>query len=88
MMLQKRYDPQNIKGFTIEDIKPPCVACRHELRLSPGKPGPDDEIIFEGGYAFFVNKEIMNLAKCITIDAAGDIPVLFAKESLDPRENY
>ncbi len=86
-MFKDRFEPQNIHGFKIEHIKPSCVACRHELRLTPGTPGPNDEIFMVGGNVFYIDKALLGLAKSVTIDAAGDIPVLFASGSLDPREN-
>lgn len=45
-------------------------------------------ISMESGYVFFVDKDLMQLAEIITIDAAGDIPVLTTRKSIDVRERY
>ncbi len=85
-MLDSTFGDNNIRGFQIEHIKPTCNACRHELRLVPGTPKPEDEILYASDYMFYVDKELLKRAKIITIDAAGDIPVLFTRASIDPRE--
>lgn len=85
-MLDNTFGANDIRGFQIEHIKPACVACRHELRLVPGTPKPTDEILYDSDYMFYVDKELLKRAKSITIDAAGNVPVLFTRASIDPRE--
>lgn len=85
-MLDNTFGANDIRGFQIEHIKPACIACRHELRLVPGTPKPTDEILFDSDYMFYVDKELLKRAKSITIDAAGNVPVLFTRASIDPRE--
>ncbi len=85
-MLETFFAPKGQINFKIVHLKPTCNACRDELRLVPGEPEPNDEIFLEYGYMFFVDKKLMELAECITIDAARDIPILTTKRSIDLRE--
>ena len=85
-MLETTFASKGEKKFKIQHIKPTCNACRDELRLVPGSSVPDDIIAMESGYVFFVDKDLIQLAETITIDAAGDIPILTTRKSIDPRE--
>ena len=85
-MLETTFGSKGQTKFKIQHIKPTCNACRDELRLVPGSSEPNDVISMESGYVFFVDKDLMQLAEIITIDAAGDIPVLTTRKSIDVRE--
>ena len=85
-MLDITFASKGETNFKIQHIKPTCNACRDELRIVPNMQNQDDEIFMEEGYVFFVDKELIKLAESITIDAAGNIPILTTRRSIDLRE--
>jgi hypothetical protein len=62
--------------------------CRDVLRVMPGRPGPDDEVLMQDGFIFSIKPSLLSLAGGIIIDATGELPIVYTRRSLDERENY